>query len=94
MTAKNSYPRGSEEYLAVTVTADVTLTTQPVAVSLDRGATWLDCTWQGSAGTTRTARTDDPVVWDVPLRKNDGVLVRVTDNPETPLIRAGSFAIL
>ena len=89
-----SYVAGSVEYLTVTVTADVTLGSQPVALSLDRGVTWLPATWQGDPGTTRQARTDEPVTFTRPSPYRDTpVLVRVTDNPEVPLIAAGSYAV-
>lgn len=82
---------GSVEYVSVTVTADVTLDTQPVAISLDHGTTWLTAGWQGSAGTTRSARTASPVTFTE--RDNLPVHVRVTDTPEIPIIRAGTLNV-
>lgn len=89
-----TYIDGSIEYLTVTVTADVPLDAQPVAVSLDRGTTWLPCVWVGDPGTTRKARTTTPVTFDnAGAFRTPSVLVRVTDNPEVPIIRAGSLHI-
>ncbi len=87
----NTYPLGTSEYVSVTVTSDVSLSAQPVTVSLDRGATWLPATWQGSAGTTRTARTTSPVTFASTGLKT--VLVKVTDTPEVPIIEAGRISV-
>ena len=85
--------RGSTEYLKVTLTADVELDTQDVAFSLDEGTTWLDAEPVGVAGLERVyqhllipAEYPDSSVVDV--------LVRITDNPEIPLIRAGTLTII
>jgi hypothetical protein len=79
------------EYLTVTVTADVTLDTQPVDISFDRQV-WVTAAWQGSSGTTRDARAlidgtnvPAPGVWPV--------YVRITDSPETPVVYAGSVTV-
>ena len=94
MNTASRYVAGSEEYLTVTVTADVTLDAQPVALSIDHGATWLPATWQGEPGTTRKVRTDEPVTFTRPSPyRPTSVLVRVTDTPEVPLIAAGSFDV-
>lgn len=85
--------RGTQEYRKVTVTADVTLDTQPVAFSLDGGTTWLDAEWTGSTGMTRTARIllgPD----NTPDRRSGAVEVRVTDDPEIPWIKAGTYTIV
>jgi hypothetical protein len=92
VTAVN-FPAGSIEYVVVTVTSDVTLGTQPVVLSLDKGVTWLPCTWVGDPGTTRKARTTDTVTFD-PAMPATEVLVRVTDTPEVPIIRAGVLNVL
>lgn len=92
------YIDGSVEYLTVTVTADVELVDQPIEISIDRGETWLPAVWQGDPGTTRKARTVAPVAFDAPPASNmrpssHTVWVRVTDNPEVPIVSAGSFQI-
>lgn len=95
MSTSSGYVDGSHEYLTVTVTSDVELGAQPVAISIDRGVTWLPATWQGSYGTTRKARTTDPVPLDVGggSERQIPVLVKVTDTPEIPLMRAGHITI-
>lgn len=86
-TARTIY-KGSVEYLSVTVTADVTLDAQPVAISFDR-TTWVACTWQGTAGLTRTASV---LANDANLpATNSPVFVKVTDSPEVPIVNAGTL---
>lgn len=82
--------QGSAEYLDVGVKCDVVLDSQPVAFSLDHGATWQAATWQGSAGTSRTAS----LLLDgtLPVGRYR-VLVQITDSPEIPIIDAGYLAI-
>lgn len=77
--------RGSTEYLRVTVTCDVQLTSQSVAFSFDR-STWIPAEWEGSAGTTRTARALVSTS-ALPANRAPSLYVRVTDNPEIPVIR-------
>jgi hypothetical protein len=86
MSARTIY-RDATEYLTVSVTADVSLTTQPVYISVDNRATWLTATWIGTAGTTRSCQvllnnTNMPVAGDRQL------FVKITDSPETPIIPA------
>lgn len=93
MTTTRQILRGSTEYLEVTVTSTITLDAQPVAFSFDR-ETWLPAEWTGTAGTTRTARA---LVSDANLpqpRSVTPVYVRVTDNPEAPVINAGTLSII
>lgn len=86
--------KGSVEYLAVRVVADVTLADDlPVALSFDRdsndpaAATWHDAAWEGAAGTTRTASllVNDAILGS----KSARVFVRITDDPEVPIVQAG-----
>ncbi len=83
-----SIPEGSVEYLNVDITADVTLDTQPVDIRVGNGV-WQAAAWAGTAGTTRTARllyiADTPGLY--------AVWVRVDDNPETPILRAGTLSV-
>ena len=90
-----TYLDGSVEYLTVTVTADIELTDQPVEISVDRGATWLPAVWTGDPGTTRKARTAEPYTFDRGDKRlvSHSVWVRITDNPEAPIVSAGSFQI-
>lgn len=84
--------RGSTEYLKVELTADVTLDAQPVAFSLDDGTTWLAAEAVGSAEMTRTYRhllLPD----EVPTGYSFQVLVRITDNPEIPILSAGYLTV-
>lgn len=82
------------EYLGVTVTANVVLDSQPVSIAFDRDGTWHPATWIGVAGTTRTAQVlvNDSII--PTSRSATSVYVRVTDNPEVPIIRAGQLEIL
>jgi hypothetical protein len=88
-----TYRVGTTEFITVTVTADVELDTQTVAVSIDQGATWLPCTWTGDdPSTTRTARTTDPVTFTT-AHASGTAYVKVTDDPEAPVIDAGYFNV-
>lgn len=91
MTSMQTVVAGSVEYITVTVTADVPLSTQTVALSVDRGVTWLDCSWTGSPDTTRKARTNTPLTFAA--GKTLPVLVRVENPPETHIVRAGSITV-
>lgn len=92
MTSMQTVVAGSVEYITVTVTADVPLSTQAVALSVDRGVTWLDCSWTGSPDTTRKARTNTPLTFAASA-KTLPVLVRVENPPETHIVRAGSITV-
>jgi hypothetical protein len=93
-------PRGSVEYLHTPVTSDVTLAdVMVVAIAVGRTGTetytWLPATWEGTAGTTRTARTTSAVTLSAasyPLRKYT-IYVKLTDTPEAPIIDAGTLTI-
>lgn len=89
------YLDGTIEFLSVQVSANITLDVQLVELSIDKGATWLPCNWQGAASTARTARTDSPIEM-VADEQNTvyPVWVRVTDSPEIPLMVAGSFSVV
>lgn len=84
--------RGTTEYLKVELTADVTLDTQPVEFSLDDGTTWLTAEGIGAAAMTRTYR-HLLLPEEQPAGSVVEVLVRITDNPEIPIINAGSLTI-
>lgn len=85
---------GTVEYLDIPITADTELTTQPVAISLDDATTWLTATWTGDAGATRTASVllgaDNPL----PAVGQYRILVKITDNPEAPIIDAGRLQVI
>lgn len=88
---KRTLQTGTVELLSVSVTADVTLDAQPVEISFDR-STWLSATWIGTAGTTRSAQ----VLLDatnLPSVGNWPVFVRVTDDPEIPVMLAGGIRV-
>lgn len=93
----NDYPRGSVEFVSATATANVTLGTQVVKIAISRGDshTWLDAIWTGNSGTTRVARTNGPVTFDATTYPASvyGVYVKVTDDPEVPIIHAGDLTI-
>lgn len=85
----------TEEYLNVTVTCStegVDLDAQPVYITFDR-AIYYTAEWVGDVGPTRTARLlmDDS---NLPTGKTSTIYVRVTDNPEAPIIAAGKLNVL
>lgn len=87
--------RGATEYVEASITADVTLGSQTVALSFDGGTTWVTAAWQGSAGTTRTAQTSSPVVVSSTFT-TPGVyklLARVTDASETTIVKCGGVDV-
>lgn len=87
--------RTSTEYLRARVVADVALDAQTVAISFDE-TTWHTAEWVGDPGTTRSAQIlvgpsgDHPY----PAGRFSDVFVKVTDNPEIPVQRAGGLIIL
>lgn len=93
----DNWTRGTVEYLQYAIKADVELNTQPVHFTFDRvtflAAEWIGTDTEVSPGVhQRTARllvTDD----DLPDGFAAEVYVRVTDNPEIPLIPAGTLSI-
>lgn len=82
---------GSVEYLDIEVECDFTLDAQPVAISFDR-TEWLTAAWVGAAGTARTARlllnADN-----MPAKGWHQTYVKVTDNPEIPVIETGVLEV-
>ena len=90
MSTRTVY-RGSIEYISVSVTSDVTLDAQPVAISVDGQVTWLTAAWTGSPGTTRSARVLLNVT-NMPVAGESQVYVKVTDSPEVPIFAAAGVA--
>lgn len=88
----NVLVRGTTEYLYVTVTANATLDTQPIAVSFDK-TNWITASWVGTAGTTRKARV---LVSDLnlPAKGSASVYVKITNMPEIPVRKAGRISII
>lgn len=86
---------GATEYIEATITADVTLDTETVAMSIDGGATWLAASWLGSSGTTRGARTNSPVVVSsiFPIAGVYPLLAKVGDGTETTIVSCGGVAV-
>lgn len=85
-----TWVRGSTEYLSYQVTADVDLEDDiPIAITFDRD-TFITATWIGTVGHTRTCQAllDDT---QIPSAVTTRVYLRLTDNPEIPLIPAGSI---
>lgn len=83
-----NYPIGTVEYIKATVTCDVVLDTQTVAISIDGKTTWLPATWLGDPGTTRSLRTTSVHTFDTKLATRS-VYVKITDSPEIPIIKLG-----
>lgn len=84
----------TDEFLNVTLscsTAGVVLD-QDVAFTFDR-VTYYPANWIGDPGPIRTAQllmTDA----NLPTQKTNTVYVRVTDNPEQPILNAGTLVVL
>jgi hypothetical protein len=93
-------PAVSVEYVHVPVTSDVQLDTQAVQIvflgataSPTDATTWNDAEWEGSAGTTRSARILIGTGSDVGelAAGTWSVWVKVTDTPEVPVRSAGTI---
>jgi hypothetical protein len=96
-------PSGSVEFLSVWVDTDgvATLSSQPVAIALtplrsdpDDDTTWRGASWAGSAATARSAAIliGPGTSHEIDAGKYE-VWVKVTDNPETPIVHAGRLTI-
>lgn len=86
--------RGSIEWIDVPVTADVQLDTQAVFISLvPYPYNWITATWQGTAGMVRTASILAGDANPLPDIDVTDVFVKVTDNPEVPIVLAGPLII-
>lgn len=89
--------RDSVEYVKVPVTADVSLTmTVAIAITAPGGTpSWIASEWEGTAGTTRTARTTAAVTFSAANYPLTSYIVRVklTDSPEVPIVKAGTLHI-
>ena len=92
-------PRGSVEYLKAIVTADDTLddgvTVELSLTPIGGTHTWLAGTWVGAEDTTRVARTSSEVTFSTANypASTYKVFVRLTDNPEAPILDAGIVRI-
>lgn len=82
--------RGSVEWRHFTVTGDVTLDAQPVAVSVDWQQTWHDAEWVGGPGETREGRVFLAHGEFLQNRNPVPVFIRVIDAPEVIIIPAGN----
>lgn len=91
MTVRIIYT-GTIEYLSGTVTANVTIGADVVAVSFDR-VTWYPAAWTGPTGTTQTWQLLLGALVPLPSTTNSTVFVRVTDNPEAPVMNAGTLTV-
>lgn len=95
MSNSRTFYRGAIEYIGGTVTADGELTdSDTVEVSFDR-EDWMSAEWVGDEGTSRGWRL--LVGDDNPLPDRNGptqVYLRITDNPEVPIINAGVLNVL
>lgn len=95
-TRKMAIPRGSKEYINAVITSDVTLSMAvAIAVTQKNSSThtWLPAGWIGSAGTTRTAQTTDPVEFTAAAypKTEYRVYAKLTDSPEVPIIDCGAL---
>lgn len=84
---------GSVEYLYADVTSNLTLDTQPVemayATTIDSVSAWETATWEGAAATARTAKA----LFTFDAVGTFTVFVRITDNPEVPIVEAGKLKV-
>ena len=101
--------RGTIEYLKADVTdheaeavEDASLD-GTIAFSIDEGQTWLDAEWVGDVflkatddglRATRVARTQQPVDTTALTEPRYDVWVKLTDSPETPIMRAGTLRLI
>jgi hypothetical protein len=92
-------PRDSVEFVKARVTADQTLS-DSVGVELSLTPiggvhTWLAGEWEGTEDTTRIARTSSEVTFSSAnyAARTYRVFLRLTDNPETPILDAGTLRI-
>lgn len=86
--------RGATEIIEVSVTADdVEIADQTVHLSFDYGATWVAASWTSAAGNTRTASATIIVSDHFGRAMTRPVLVRVTDVPESPIVKAGMLQV-
>jgi hypothetical protein len=92
--------RGATEYISSPVVSNVTLSAQPVHFSFDDRATWTAATWIGSSVQdpqtllwTRTAQLQVVASTMFPAAGMFTLLVRVTDNPEIPIMNAGGITV-
>lgn len=88
------WPRGTVEYLEAEIIANVEIADdEPVEFTFDR-QTFHTGAWIGDAATTRVCRVlvDDTMLPDG--AQTVDVFVRVTDDPEVPLIPQGSLQII
>lgn len=84
---------GTVQYLTVTLKSNAVIVDQPVEFSFDR-QTWYPAEWATAPDVTRKCRilTEDVL----PLPPSGGlksVYVRLTDNPEIPIISPGQVII-
>jgi hypothetical protein len=100
MTNALRIPVSSTEYLKVSVTADVTLSAQTVAIAIINARAhptapdWQPAAWTGTPGTTRTAMILIGPTSSTVLTVGDyDVWIQVTDNPEIPTDPAGRLTV-
>lgn len=93
MSTEIEMEKGSIEYLYADVVSDVTLDQQVVEMALAEtlaSVTWLPAAWMGASGLARTAR----VLLDGTVAEGKyQVFVKIHDNPEVPIIKAGTLRI-
>ena len=90
---KRTLQRGTTEYLDVLVRSDVDLGNQTVEVSFNK-TDWFPAEWTGTAGLERKVQVlvDDS---RLPANVNQAtVYIRVTDEPEIPILAAGAVQII
>lgn len=93
----NRWVTGSIEHVGAVVTADVLLDDQTVALSIDKGVTWLPGVWVDAAwidGPKFRRRCRTSAALTMPSPRTGEVLVKVTDLSETPIMEAGDYIIV
>jgi len=89
MSRDRVFYRGTVEYLIGTVTTDVDLTGDTVEVSFDNRESWIPAEWIGSTNRWRILLDETTM----PEVDRFGVHVRITDNPEIPVLKAGTVLV-
>lgn len=100
-------PRGSLEYITPTVRCNFDLD-MTVQIAIGRESpdvyTWLDAEWVGESvavilrgnipGFSRGCQTVEPVAIDETYAGSQTVYVKLTDNPEAPIIPADKLKVI
>lgn len=98
MSRANSNTRtmylGTLEYLTGGIGADIEVTdSDTIEVSFDKGLAWHAAEWVGPPGISRQWRLLLGSTIPLTLGRS-AVYVRITDNPEVPIVKAGTLNVV